>query len=314
MAIAQPLLFIGGASRSGSTILGRVLGEVPGCVHVGEMHQLWRSVIPDNWPCECDALFHDCPFWQQVMDRAFGGIDKVDCAAVREDSHAVKRHWGYGRLMRVLDMPRYRPPLARYAGTLRELVEALREESGCQIVVDSSKTAPQAAALQAAGYQVHALHLVRHPAAVAYSNLRRRSIRTANGEETTMRRLTVDESVLRWNKDNMAMLNVGPSLTTCRLLRYEDFAMAPAKALSSLHEQWPWLESPGELLDEESRIHFGIAHAARGNPVLGRKGAVQINLDEEWREQLTPSDQESILKGTGPVRKALDSRFGPTNW
>ena len=44
--MAEPrILYITGWLRSGSTVLGNVLGELPGVLHVGELHYLWRNGI-----------------------------------------------------------------------------------------------------------------------------------------------------------------------------------------------------------------------------------------------------------------------------
>ena len=72
------VLFISGFGRSGSTILGQVLDGVPGVVHVGELNFLWDHNVLKNRECGCGLPFSDCPFWQEVMGRAFGGSDGVD--------------------------------------------------------------------------------------------------------------------------------------------------------------------------------------------------------------------------------------------
>ena len=72
------VLFIGGWGRSGSTLLDRVLGHVPGVVSLGEVREIWvRGVIEDR-PCGCDRPFSECPFWTEVGDRAWGGWRSFD--------------------------------------------------------------------------------------------------------------------------------------------------------------------------------------------------------------------------------------------
>ena len=39
---AVPVLFVGGLGRSGSTLLARMLGTIPGMVSVGELVHLWK--------------------------------------------------------------------------------------------------------------------------------------------------------------------------------------------------------------------------------------------------------------------------------
>ena len=46
------VLFIAGTSRSGSTLLGQLLGQIDGFIHIGELRQLWKKGFGQNSPCE----------------------------------------------------------------------------------------------------------------------------------------------------------------------------------------------------------------------------------------------------------------------
>ena len=69
------VIYIAGSGRSGSTMLERVLGEMPGFVNVGELIDLFRRTAPRGERCGCGLAFADCPFWIGVGERAFGGWD-----------------------------------------------------------------------------------------------------------------------------------------------------------------------------------------------------------------------------------------------
>ena len=43
-----PVIYIAGSGRCGSTLLERVLGEIPGYVNVGELIQMARETAPQN--------------------------------------------------------------------------------------------------------------------------------------------------------------------------------------------------------------------------------------------------------------------------
>ena len=66
------ILYIGGYSRSGSTLLLRLLAESPGLVAVGELFDVWNRSYRDNQLCGCGLGFRECPFWQQTTVEAFG--------------------------------------------------------------------------------------------------------------------------------------------------------------------------------------------------------------------------------------------------
>ena len=59
------VLLIGGTGRSGSTLLDRLLGELPGFAAVGEVRYTWSEALADNRYCGCGARFLDCPFWSE---------------------------------------------------------------------------------------------------------------------------------------------------------------------------------------------------------------------------------------------------------
>lgn len=67
------VLYIGAFGRSGSTILGQVLGRMPGFVNVGEAWQVWQRGLRENERCGCGQPFRSCEFWSAVGDEAFGG-------------------------------------------------------------------------------------------------------------------------------------------------------------------------------------------------------------------------------------------------
>lgn len=81
-AAAQPvrLLYLAGIGRSGSTLLERLLGEVPGVCSLGEVTHLWRRGVLRNERCGCGTPFLDCPFWRKVGESAFGGWRSADAS------------------------------------------------------------------------------------------------------------------------------------------------------------------------------------------------------------------------------------------
>src|SRR2546423_2884961 len=65
--------YIGGAGRSGSTILALALGQLPGFVAAGGVRNLSERGLQGNYLCGCGAHFPECTFWDQVGREAFGG-------------------------------------------------------------------------------------------------------------------------------------------------------------------------------------------------------------------------------------------------
>src|SRR5215472_7373359 len=99
---APIVVYIAGSGRSGSTLLERTLGEIPGFVNVGELIDLFRREASRADRCGCGLPFGDCPFWASVGERAFGGW-AAPCIA---DVHPLQRRVAQQRyLPRLLVMP-----------------------------------------------------------------------------------------------------------------------------------------------------------------------------------------------------------------
>ena len=60
------VLFLGGLGRSGTTLLERLLGQLPGVSPLGEVVHLWQRDLVDDERCGCGDRFSACGFWQKV--------------------------------------------------------------------------------------------------------------------------------------------------------------------------------------------------------------------------------------------------------
>src|SRR6266536_938106 len=143
MATHRPLtvLHVTGWCRSGSTLLGNVLNEVDGIVHVGELHYLWRNGVlrtGSNTSCGCGSELTDCPLWSRVLAcRPDGRRSLLELApeiAGWQDAHFRTRHtW------RRLRRPAPAGGAGAYAGALAAVYRAVQAATGARVIVDSSK-------------------------------------------------------------------------------------------------------------------------------------------------------------------------------
>jgi len=78
MANAMKVLYIGGSGRSGTTIIGNILGSARGFVHVGELRYIFDRGLIQNRLCGCSAPFRRCSVWNEVLLQAFGSANGVD--------------------------------------------------------------------------------------------------------------------------------------------------------------------------------------------------------------------------------------------
>lgn len=193
------VVFTAGMTRSGSTLLERMLAAVPGTIACGEINLLWQKVMQGDL-CGCGAPLAECPFWSGVLERTLGADWRGKVAEVRALHRSVARlRHGPKLLFPALDRA-FSRRLAEYRALLRRLYGAIAEASGCRIVLDSSKSPAYGLVLAGTGGRLFLIHLVRDPRAVAHSWTRHRPLPEAGGRPLAKRPAHV--SALDWSLRN----------------------------------------------------------------------------------------------------------------
>jgi Sulfotransferase family len=304
--------FIGATGRSGTTLVGRVLGTAPSVCSVGELYWIWQFGVLQNRSCGCGRPFGECPFWTAVGDKAFGGWDNVDATTlnqVRKDLFRLKaapRLWRTG--------PGAHPRLPEYLSTMSALYTAIADVSGRRIVLDNSKQVAAALiALATPGVTVRMIHLVRSPYGVAYSWTK--SVARWDLAGTTMRTRSPAKTALHWSIDNVALEAIGRRRAPRLLVRYDDFvtdaARSTARMLGFL-EPASGAQSTDALDSADSTelafvgrdwADLGEEHSVWGNPMRGNAGRESIRSDEGWRTGLSARDRRVVRGLTAPVAR-----------
>jgi Sulfotransferase family len=209
------VLYVMGAGRSGSTILGVALGNCEGVVFAGEL---------DKWFAREGAPRRDDPalrsFWREVLEQVG---DAQDVFAGRtgwlERSSALldPRKWRTRRRLR-----------ARYRSVSQQLFLAVAQVAQATHVVDSSHYPLRARELQSlAGIDLHLLYLVRDPQSVVASLGRR---------DVAERRFGVAASnAYLWLTNVLSLLVFLRHPRDRRLfVRHEDFIADPRRVLAQI--------------------------------------------------------------------------------
>ena len=278
-ATAPTVVYIAGSGRSGSTLLERALGEVPGFASVGELIDLFRRDASRGRRCGCGRPFADCDFWAGVARRAFGGW-AGPCVAglpVLQRRVAQQRY-----LPRLAVMPLagrgFRADVARYGACYASLYRAIAAEAAAGCVVDASKWPVQALALARGGIDVRVIHLVRDVRGVAHS-LRKRNKRPA---------VTAVKWVLHQG-EAWLVRRCGPPFTR---VRYEDFVRDPRRTVeAALAGLGLPSRLPGSQILGDGHLALGPSHGIHGNPMRFRYGEISLSPDETWREQMPRRDR-----------------------
>jgi hypothetical protein len=301
------VLLIAGVGRSGSTLLGRLLGEAPGFVHVGELYYVWSLGFGENHLCGCGAPFRDCSFWNIVFADAFGGMDAVDYDEILRTKALIERTRTLPRLFSPVKSPCVAERFAEYQRTLTSLYRAIARVSGARVVVDGSKVPPYAYVLpRVPGLDLRAVHLVRDSRAVAHSLRRTKANPIRPDVSRDLDRIESPASVaLIWNAVNLLLLAVPPARRTIRL-RYEDFVREPCHFLDrvmALVDEGPY---PAEVAPGRA-MEFGVNHSIAGNPDRFNS-RIAIRPDIEWRDALPAGHRARMTLLTWPLMAAMGYR------
>ena len=301
------LIYIGGYSRSGSTLLLRLLGEVPGLQPVGELFDLWERSYTENQLCGCGDAFRECAFWRAVTLRAFGSapeeiaVDSLQAMRARVQGYShIPQLW-----MPLLRDRGYKERLDEYIGVLSRVYRAIAEISHAEYIVDSSKI-PQFAWLlgEMPETELHLVHLVRDSRATAYSWRRRRVRPEIAWRVEHMDRHSILRSALEWDLFNFMLRSRRRSPASYTLIRYEDLVRDPARQLeriaSSIGENW---SAPSEVI-ANGQLNLHVSHTASGNPSRFKAGEMEVRPDEEWVRSMRADEKAlvSVLTISGLAR------------
>lgn len=288
------VLFIMGWTRSGSTILDNLLGEVEGFFSTGELHYLWRRGLLEGRLCSCGAPVPECVVWAPVLRTAYGDALPQPADVIRWQNKAIRvRHtW---KLLRQERLPSGWAPLDSYAPVAASLYRAVGDVTGCSVIVDSSKRPSDAALLSLLpGIDPYFIHLVRDPRAVAYSWQRqKKELDRARGDDPEeMPRYGATYSTLGWDEINVAAEAVRRHMDPRRsaLVRYEDFVANPRSVLVRVTNMIGERRTSLPLLDEETAI-LRPNHAVAGNPSRFKTGNVKLRADTAWLTQIGRRDR-----------------------
>ena len=285
------VIYISGWGRSGTTIVDRLLGQLPGFFSVGELRSLWDS-DPSTQLCSCGHTIAECPVWAPSLSGAIGGSTGKEFAAMR----ALRDRSGRSRDVpaRWVSSLLHKTPDARtleYGDRLEDLYRQVARRSGAQTVVDSSKHPSEAQLLsRRCGIEMSLLHMVRDPRGVAYSWARSRQ-RHGSGTEAPPERGALS-STAWWTAWNLIIEStLAPQLAErYRRARYEDVMREPRPELVDI-ARWAGGDPAALHFSENDEVLLEPGHLVAGNPNRSGTGRVKLRPDLEWQEQLSRSDR-----------------------
>ncbi|MGV3510879.1 MAG: sulfotransferase [Novosphingobium sp.] len=270
-------IYISGSGRSGSTMVERLLhaGGV-GCA-LGEFHCLWRMPRRDQ-TCACGNPAADDEFWSAVLQQAslaasdLSELERLERTVVRT-GYIARHGFDVARLARQSEV-------RAFLSLQNQLFAAIVQQSGQDVLIDSSKAGPRAWIL-ACDPDVRFLHLWRDPADVIASW---RSRKFDRGLGTEMQRLSITRAALDWIKVEGLMRRLARQVDVASL-SYRAICVDPRneldRALAAIGlpaiEENRWLAS-------HTMMPVSEYHSLNGNPDRFGRDPITVSLREtDWR-------------------------------
>ena len=318
------LVYILGASHSGTTLLALLLGSHREICTVGEL-KLTSLGDPDNYLCSCRARIKDCKFWQEVKNRMAQKGVMFDIHKAGTDFRSVDSRYA-GFLLRPLcrppfleslrDMalmisPRWRQMEKEISERNALLIETLLEITGKKIVVDSSKIGLRLKyLLKNPKLEVKVIWMVRDGRAVSltymdplnFADAKDPRLRKGGLERDLVNRyLTMGEAAKEWKRSNEEAMNVLKFLPPSHWMRvhYEELCTDTKNVLSKIAL---FLGVSPEEFREDFR---NVDHHVVGNG-MRLDQTNEIILDERWKGVLSIED----LKTFDQIAGDLNREFG----
>ena len=294
------VIYVGGTGRSGSTLVDRVIGQIPGYVSVGEVRALWAVALAENRLCGCGRRFLDCPFWLAVGQEGFGGWRRVDV----KKAEAALASLGYANALRQLllgpSVSRRQPTSAERL--LERLYAGISAASGGATIIDSSKGPRYGLMLSTVrGIELQVIHLVRDSRGVAHSWTKEVERPDTPGRKVLMPQFGSISASARWMLHN-ALLELISQRVPFTRLRYETFTDQPGVELVRVLTELGQPPSSADLafLDHRS-VELEPNHTVMGNPMRMATGRMALTTDLAWRRDLPLRQRALVTALTWPL-------------
>ena len=299
------VLNINGWGRSGSTIVGSVLGQYEDFFYGGELKSIWNMSLIKNRLCGCGVSFKECPFWNTVFNTAFNGMNEVDATKITKNMQSMTR----ARHLMFKFLPGadklFTTKLSLFLESVKKLLVGIQTETRCKVIVDSSKSPLYGYLLSLIDdIDVYIVHLVRDPRGVAYSKQKTVIQPTENGKAPVyMHKFSAFDSAFIWNIRNaMTESYWTGSKEKYLLVKYEDFAMHPKKTCEKILDLINEVPDKSPFISEK-KVELKTNHSVWGNPSRFKSGTIELKLDEEWKTKMARADKLISTTLTLPLLK-----------
>lgn len=294
------VLFITGFGRSGTTLVDSILGQVEGFFSLGESQYVWDRALERNLLCSCGAPFRECSVWGPLADDIGGDLETEDLRRMAR----LRDRQGPGRVLARAALGKALPDRREwdhYVARTERMLRTVREATGSRVLIDSSKSPSHGLVLGAIpGVELHVLHMVRNPRAVAHAWSKHKVYDGSGSEPMYMARLKLHRSSAKWLAWNTAIELLWRRSGRYLLLPYEDFVAEPRRSIQGVLEL---LGEEGAALPfgDDRTVNLDPVHSVAGNPSRFTTGRIEIRSDEAWKRDMSRSRQLAVAALTWPL-------------
>jgi len=295
------VLYIGGSSRTGSTLFDRLLGQIDGYFSVGELRHIWERGLGENQLCGCGTPLKECEFWRAVVGEAFGGLQNVDAKEILSLKRSVD-HWRHiPRLLFNRKTARFGQQLAAYKKILSQLYRAIQKVSGCRVIVDSSKYPSHGVILNSMpDIDLYPVHLVRDSRAVAFSWQKKWLKPEITWKREPMPNYNPFLCASEYIVMNLSLRIFKHINDRYFFLYYEDLANNPQQMVIQTLENLG-LPYPALPFINDHTIFLKPNHTVSGNPMRFKQGVIEIKPDIDWKMKMKRGQRSLVTTLTFPL-------------
>lgn len=297
------VVYIGGSTRSGTGILGRVFSLIGDAAHGGELRRLWSRGLRPGRTCDCGRPHAKCPVWSKLLVPGATYIEpNISERALVQAAAAPEAHawWGALKLLRRRSPPSPSSAEADYVAMYSDLYRAFARATDSSVILDNSKHPGDAALLvDAPDVTAYSVQIVRDPRGVLFSARKRsspddpgrsRPLETVRIAVYWMLRQFTFDAIRRRYGDDRSLLVI-----------YEELMKDPNPALRAACRM---LGEPEPDVELEAGVPFRVpeVHGPDGS-ALRRFVSTEIVLreDDRWRSELHSFDRVLMTLLTFPL-------------
>ena len=293
------ILYIAGTGRNGSTLLERILNEIPGVLAVGELGRVTR--YNKNETCLCGEKLTVCPVWNVITN-------EIDSQVDEERFAQLDRKYSHQKIIDLLKLlikqKKQKLPndFQQYLDNLELKYKAIHKYKSDQIITDSTIDALYGYYLSLMpAIDLYVLHLIRDPRGVSYS-WQRLKFASSISKKSWTPQISPLKTALSWVKRNVFIELMFAKTEKYLQISYEDLVENPLEVVKRIANL---LNLKSEQLDfiKGQKILVGESHLIGGNMDAFKKGREEIILksDEQWKHHMKWVDIILVTLITWPL-------------